>query len=160
MTLIAVPTSVVVLVAVFFFLSTFMRGGPPTSRSSRQAAGMLIYAVSSLPLACLRRGRLSCGRCGLRHQCFRARWVSAEIGATGTPARAVGRREPPFFLGEGLERVRRFLAILVQIVQLVNRLNVHLSSLLIQIRGISQMVRDVWRIVRPLSTVVVGQARP
>jgi hypothetical protein len=118
---------------------------------------MLIVAVSSLSLACLRRGRLSCGRCDLRHQCHRLLWVPAAEEIAGTPGGAVGKRRVLPFPGEDLERIRRFLE---TVVRLVDRLNVLLSSLPIRLREISSTVREVWRIAHLLSTFAAGHARP
>lgn len=144
----------VALVAVFVYI--FHWGGPSTSRRSR-SAGMLIVAVSSLSLACLRYGRLSCGRCILRHQCHRTVWVPAAEEIAGRPVGTVGNRGVLPFPGEDLERIRRFLE---TVARLVDRLNVLLTSLPIRLREISSVAREVWQVARLLSTFAAGQARP
>ncbi len=146
------------LVAVALVAQIFRRGGPPTSRPFRPA-GMLVYAVSSLPLACLQKGSLSCGRCGLRHQCHRSRWVPMGNRAASRPRGTVGKREVSASPGEGLERIGRFIAELIRLVGLLNRLVARLSTLLIQFQGVSQIVRGIWRTVRLLSMPTIGLAR-
>jgi len=129
------------------------RGGPSTGHRL-VAGGRLIVAVSSLSLACLRRGRFSCGDCRIRQQC----WFTCQVPATeeneGQAAGVVGEG-PLCALRDSLERIRRFL----QAVRwLLNRFAEVVSSL--PIREFLRAVREVQRVARLLPTSASRQVRP
>lgn len=120
-----------------------------------RAKGMLIVAASSLSLACLRRGRLSCRNCRIRPLCWRPWAVPAVEEIAGQLEGVVGKQRAFSALLDVLERIRRFLKavrwLLGRFVELLT---------LLPIRELVMAVEEMRRIARLVATFTPRPAQP